>query len=379
MQSLLTRTAVSVMSVNRPRSREFGVRIGSFEPGTYNCITDVQGVHIGQVTLIEGQGALNPGHGPIRTGVTAVLPHKGNIFREKVKAASFVINGFVKSIGLVQIDELGTLETPILLTNTLNVGIVADALIEHMLEMNPDIGVTTGTINPVVGECNDGFLNDIRGRHVKPEHVRRALRTATSEHVEEGAVGAGTGMSAFELKGGIGSSSRILPSQHGGYVVGSLVLSNFGRLTDLIIDGAPVGRDLSVRMASGSSANGSIIILVATNAPVSSRQLKRVAKRATHGLARTGSVSTQGSGDVVIAFSTTSRVSHYREDIRAPVGSVLEEDLSWLFRAAAEATEEAIINSLFKAETMIGRDGNTRTALPLDQTKTILEKYGRIQ
>jgi len=311
--------------------------------------------------------------------VTAVLPHKGNIFREKVKAASFVINGFVKSIGLVQIDELGTLETPILLTNTLNVGIVADALIEHMLEMNPDIGVTTGTINPVVGECNDGFLNDIRGRHVKPEHVRRALRTATSEHVEEGAVGAGTGMSAFELKGGIGSSSRILPSQHGGYVVGSLVLSNFGRLTDLIIDGAPVGRDLSVRMASGSSANGSIIILVATNAPVSSRQLKRVAKRATHGLARTGSVSTQGSGDVVIAFSTTSRVSHYREDIRAPVGSVLEEDLSWLFRAAAEATEEAIINSLFKAETMIGRDGNTRTALPLDQTKTILEKYGRIQ
>jgi len=367
------------MSAGRPRVREFGIKIGSLEPGACNCITDVQGVSVGHVTLIEGQGALRPGHGPIRTGVTAVLPHRGNAFREKVKAASFVINGFGKSIGLVQIDELGTLETPILLTNTLNVGLVADALIEHMLEANPDIGVTTGTINPVVGECNDSFLNDIRGRHVKPEHVRQALHTATDGQLEEGAVGAGTGMSAFELKGGIGSSSRIIPSQYGGYVVGSLVLSNFGRLTDLTIDGAPVGRELSEHMAPKSSANGSIIILVATNAPVSSRQLKRMAKRATHGLARTGSVSTHGSGDVVIAFSTTSRVPHYREDIRTPVGSVFEEDLTWLFRATAEATEEAILNSLFRAETMVGRDGNTRTALPLDQTRTILHKYRRIQ
>jgi len=366
------------MSVGRLRIRDFGVKIGSLEPGRHNCITDVQGVHVGHVTLIEGQGALRPGHGPIRTGVTAILPHKGNIFREKVKAASFVINGFGKSIGLVQVDELGTLETPILLTNTLNVGIVADALIEHMLEMNPDIGVTTGTVNPVVGECNDSFLNDIRGRHVKPEHVREALRTATDGQVQEGAVGAGTGMSAFELKGGIGSSSRIMPTQHGGYIVGVLVLSNFGRLTDLIIDGAPVGRDLSRRMGSAPAADGSIIILIATDAPVSSRQLKRMAKRATHGLAKTGSISTHGSGDIVIAFSTTNRIPHYREDMKAPVGSVFEEDLSWLFRATAEATEEAILNSLFKAETMIGRDGNRRMALPLDQTQQILENYGKI-
>jgi len=329
--------------------------------------------------LIEGQGALRPGHGPIRTGVTAILPHRGNVFREKVKAASFVINGFGKSIGLVQIDELGTLETPILLTNTLNVGLVADALIEHMLEANLDIGVTTGTINPVVGECNDSFLNDIRGRHVKPEHVWQALHTAAEGRLEEGAVGAGTGMSAFELKGGIGSSSRITPSQYGGYVVGSLVLSNFGRLTDLIIDGVPVGSDLYEHMAPKSSADGSIIILIATNAPVSSRQLKRMAKRATHGLARTGSVSTHGSGDIVIAFSTASRVPHYREYMKARVGSVFEEDLTWLFRATAEATEEAILNSLFKAETMVGRDGNRRMALPLDQTRTVLQKCGRIQ
>jgi len=367
------------MSAGRPRVREFGIKIGSLEPGAYNCITDVQGVSVGHVTLIEGQGALRPGHGPIRTGVTAILPHRGNVFREKVKAASFVINGFGKSIGLVQLDELGTLETPILLTNTLNVGLVADALIEHMLEANPDIGVTTGTINPVVGECNDSFLNDIRGRHAKSEHVRQALRTATDGQLEEGAVGAGTGMSAFQLKGGIGSSSRVIPSQYGGYVVGSIVLSNFGRLTELIIDGVPVGRDLYEHMAPKSSANGSIIILIATNAPVSSRQLKRMAKRATHGLARTGSVSTHGSGDIVIAFSTTSRVPHYREDIRTPVGSVFEEDLTWLFRATAEATEEAILNSLFRAETMVGRDGNTRIALPLDQARTILQKYRKIQ
>jgi len=367
------------MSVRRPRARDFGIKIGLLEPGTYNSITDIEGIHVGHVTLIRGEGPLRPGYGPIRTGVTAVLPHKGNIFRDKVKAASFVINGMGKSIGLVQLDELGTLETPILLTNTLNVGMVADAMIEHMLEVNPDIGVTTGTVNPVVSECNDSFLNDIRGRHVKPEHVRQALGAATSEKVDEGAVGAGTGMSAFQLKGGIGCSSRIVPSQHGGYVVGSLVLSNFGRLTDLIVDGAPVGKHLSEQMESSPSANGSIIILVATNAPASSRQLKRMAKRATHGLARTGSVSTHGSGDIAIAFSTTNRVPHYREDFRDSNPSVFEEDLTWLFRATAEATEEAILNSLFRAETTVGRDGNRRMALPLELTRTILQKYGKIQ
>jgi D-aminopeptidase len=311
--------------------------------------------------------------------VTAILPHRGNIFREKVKAASFVINGFGKSIGLVQIDELGTLETPILLTNTLNVGLVADALVEYMLEANPDIGVTTGTVNPVVGECNDSFLNDIRGRHVKREHVREALRSAGAGQLEEGTVGAGTGMSAFELKGGIGSSSRAVPSQNGGYVVGVLVLSNFGKLPDLTIDGVPVGRELFGCITPEPATDGSIIVVIATDAPLSSRQLRRVARRATHGLARTGSISTHGSGDIVIAFSVVSRVPHYREDTAIPAGSIFEEDLTLLFRAAAEATEEAVLNSLFRAETVIGRDGHTRVALPLDQTTAILQRYRRIQ
>lgn len=369
---------MKAMPSSRPRIRDFGIKIGVQELGEHNTITDVQGIRVGSVTLIEGEGPLRPGRGPVRTGVTAILPHEGNTFREKVKAASFVINGFGKSIGLVQIDELGTLETPILLTNTLNVGIVADALIEYMLEMNPEIGVTTGTVNPVVGECNDRFLNDIRGRHVKHQHVREALRTATRGPVEEGAVGAGTGMSAFELKGGIGSSSRITPKQQGGYTVGALVLSNFGLLPDLIIDGVPVGRHLSEQMGSKAGGDGSIIIIIATDAPVTSRQLKRMAKRATHGLARTGSISSHGSGDIVIAFSTAGRVPHYREDVRAPAGQVFEEDLTWLFRATAESTEEAILNSLFRAETVVGRDGNKRIALPLDQTRRIIDEYGKI-
>lgn len=364
------------MSEDRPRVRDFGIKIGSIEPGANNSITDVQGVRVGHATLIKGEGPLRPGQGPIRTGVTAILPHEGNIFKEKVRAASFVINGFGKSIGLIQIDELGTLETPILLTNTLNVGIVVDALIEHMLEMNPDIGVTTGTVNPVVGECNDFFLNDIRGRHVKSEHVEQAIRTASDGQMEEGAVGAGTGMSAFELKGGIGTSSRLIPKESGGYVTGVLVLSNFGKLDDLMIDGVHVGRELVTHPAP-ATGDGSIMILVATDAPVSSRQLKRMAKRATHGLARTGSISGHGSGDVVIAFSTVNRRSHCREYSSAQIKSVFEEDMTWLFRATAEATEEAILNSLFRAETMIGRDGNKRMALPLEETRKILRNHAR--
>ncbi len=319
-----------------------------------------------------------PGHGPIRTGVTAILPHSGNIFREKVKAASFVINGFGKSIGLIQVDELGVLETPVLLTNALNVGIVADALVEYMLEMNSEIGVTTGTVNPIVCECNDGFLNDIRGRHVRHDHVRKALHDTTDGLIEEGAVGAGTGMSAFELKGGIGSSSRILPKEFGGYSVGTLVLSNFGLLSDLRIDGVPVGQELSMSGDFVNAENGSIIILIATDAPVTSRQLKRMARRATHGLARTGSISGHGSGDIVLAFSAVNRVPHYKYDAKSHTGSVFEEDMIWLFRGVVESTEEAILNSLFKARTMVGRDGNKRIALPLDETRKILQKHGKI-
>jgi D-aminopeptidase len=310
--------------------------------------------------------------------VTAILPHSDNLFREKVKAASVIINGFGKSVGLFQVDELGVLETPILLTNALNVGIVTDALVEYMLEMNPEIGVTTGTVNPIVCECNDGFLNDIRGRHVRREHVQKALHDTTDAPVEEGAVGAGTGMSAFELKGGIGSSSRVIPKEFGGFSVGALVLSNFGLLPDLRIDGVPVGRELAMSGSGATAENGSIIILIATDAPVTSRQLKRMARRATHGLARTGSISGHSSGDIVLAFSTVNRVPHYKYDAKPHSGSVFEEDMIWLFRGVIESTEEAILNSLFKAKTTVGRDGNRRIALPLDETRKILQKYGRI-
>lgn len=363
---------------NRPRVRDFGVKIGSLGPGENNSITDIPGVRVGHVTLINGEGPLKPGLGPIRTGVTAILPHSGNLFREKVKAASFVINGFGKSVGLIQVDELGVLETPVLLTNALNVGIVADALVEYMLEMNSEIGVTTGTVNPIVCECNDGFLNDIRGRHVRHEHVRKVLHDTADGLVEEGAVGAGTGMSAFELKGGIGSSSRVIPKEFGGYFVGALVLSNFGLLPDLRIDGVPVGRELSMSGGLATVESGSIIILIATDAPVTSRQLKRMARRATHGLARTGSISGHGSGDIVLAFSTVNRVPHYKYDAKSHTGSVFEEDMIWLFRGVIESTEEAILNSLFKARTMVGRDGNRRMALPLDETRKILQRHGKI-
>ncbi len=362
--------------MGRIRVRDFGLKIGSLDPGPTNSIVDVKGVMIGHCTLIYGEGKLEPGKGPVRTGVTIVFPHEDkNVFKQKVFASSYVINGFGKPIGLVQLNELGQLETPIALTNTLNVGIVADAIIEYMLDLNPDIGVTTGTVNPVVLECNDSFLNDIRGRHVKHQHVYEAIGNASSKQVIEGAVGAGTGMSCFEFKGGIGSSSRRLPKEVGGYTVGVLVLSNFGRRTDLIIAGVPVGRELKDYGLSKPQDGGSIVIIVATDAPLTPRQLNRLAKRATHGLARTGSYSSHGSGDFVIAFSTAYKIPHYEESITYNINVLSESYMSYMFRAVVEAVEEAILNSMFMAETMVGRDNNVRYAIPLDKVEEILVKY----
>jgi len=398
---------------SRPRAREFGIIIGTMSPGPLNAITDVPGVRVGHATLIRGEGALRPGHGPVRTGVTAILPHGGNLFREKVKAAAFVLNGFGKTIGLIQVAELGTLETPILLTNTLNVGRVADALIEYMLRDNPEIGVTTGTINPVVAECNDGYLNDIQGRHVGPAEVWEAIQGAAGGPVAEGSVGAGTGMSAFGFKGGIGTSSRVTPPEAGGFTVGTLVLANFGRREELIVAGVPVGRLLKdwsqegradftgsrsalddtrfpghLGPASGPSAgsssgdsggDGSIIIVLATDAPLSSRQLGRLARRAVLGLARTGSTAAHGSGDIVLAFSTAQRIPH-EGSVRPSGGEGFPEEgryLGPLFQAAIEGTEEAILNALFRAETMVGRDGHVRYALPLERVRQILDKFSR--
>jgi D-aminopeptidase len=382
LTSLLLLTAMSQTKTEkpRPRARDLGVVVGILPPGKNNTITDVAGVRVGHATLIKGDN--------VRTGVTAILPHAGNLFREKVPAAIFVGNGFGKLMGSTQVGELGEIETPILLTNTLNAPRVADALIEWMLQLPGNEEVRS--INPIVAETNDGYLNDIRGRHVGRDEVFAAIKSAKEGAVEEGSVGAGTGTVAFGWKGGIGTSSRAVPQSLGGYTVGVLVQSNYGGV--LTINGAPVGRELGRyylkeqvegRRVSQSfpnenqvsdAADGSIIIVVATDAPMDARNLKRLAARAMLGLARTGSPSTNGSGDYVIAFSVANRI-RASENLRN-TQTVGNEAMSPLFEAVVEATEEAIYNSMFKATTVTGRDGHRVEALPIEKTVEILKKYG---
>jgi D-aminopeptidase len=440
-------------SGSKPRARDLGIDIGIFSPGSANAITDVKGVLVGHETIVKGEGALVPGEGPARTGVTVILPHGGNLFRDKVQAGCHVLNGFGKSTGFHQIRELGTLETPIALTNTLNVGIVADALIEWSCRMSPEIGIGTGTVNPVVGDINDGYLNDIQGRHVKKAHVFAALEaalasgragsatlveggrtvapgtpiepgdpatsgapTAPAAPVFEGNVGGGTGCSCLGFKGGIGTSSRLLPARLGGWTVGVLVQTNFGGI--LSINGAPVGRELGVfdfaprgtaaagsDLAAGSAGatrpagapgdstpadpgarDGSCMIVIATDAPLDSRQLTRIARRAGLGLAHCGFYSSSGSGDFFIAFSTAGHVPHSMPPLPAGAlpdpGSFLlsrsivpDDAMSAIFAASVEAVDEAVVNSLLAAETMTGRDGNARRALDAGQLLPILDRY----
>jgi D-aminopeptidase len=367
------------------RARAHSVAIGTMETGRWNALTDVPGVRVGQCTVRFGDGALVPGHGPARTGVTAVLPHAGNLFQEKVPAASHVINGFGKSIGLVQVDELGAIETPILLTNTLNIPRVADALIDHMLTIDPAIGIRTTSVNPVVMECNDGHLNDIQGRHVHAEHVRRALADATDGPVAEGSVGAGTGMVAFGVTGGIGTASRVLPAPHPRYTVGALVLANTGRLDDLRIDGVPVGHELAATRGAwaAESGDGSIIILLATDAPTTTRQLGRLARRATIGLGRTGATASHSSGDIALIFGThaANRIPLRPAGPVRTIEAVAEDGplISSLFAAVIEATEEAIVNALFAGVSagMTGRDNHHVPGLPVERVVAILRAHGR--
>lgn len=388
-----------MQTTKRPRARDAGIAIGTMPPGKNNAITDVPGVAVGHVTLVSGQGALIPGNGPVRTGVTAILPHQGNVFRRKAPAAVDVINGFGKSTGLAQIAELGNIETPILLTNTLSVGRVWDAVVTYMIKANPDIGIgTVGTVNPVVGECNDGYLNDIQGRHVTEDHVLAALAAATSGPVAEGCVGAGTGMSAFGWKGGIGTASRLLPEEYGSFVVGVLVLANFGRREDLVIDGVPVGRDLKEWTppprpdepaqpqhnpgAGGEQSDvdvGSVMVILATDAPLTDRQLGRLARRVGMGLARTGSIAGHGSGDFVIAFANSCLQPVDFETVTYRETRVAEEGrgMGALFQATIEATEESVVNALFAAHTTQGRDGHVRYGLPVDAVLEIMARHGR--
>ena len=348
----------------RPRARELGVAPGIFPPGARNAITDVQGVTVGQVTIIEGDS--------VRTGVTAILPHNGNLYRERVPAALHVGNGFGKLLGVTQLRELGELETPILLTCTLCVWKVADAMVDWLLE-RPGIEQVR-SINPVVGETNDGTLNAIRSRPIRAEHVRRALESA-GVNVEEGSVGAGTGTVAFGWKGGIGTSSRVLPQSLGAWTVGVLVQTNFGGILQIM--GAPVGRELgrySFQRDVSDNGDGSIMMVIATDAPLSDRNLERLAKRAIMGLARTGSFAGNGSGDYALAFSTSASVRRAFDAKRLSLQELANEETNGLFEAAVEATEEAIYNSLFKATTVTG-SGRTIEALPIDKVREVLQRY----
>jgi D-aminopeptidase len=362
----------------RPRAREIGLRVGVFEPGQNNAITDVDGVLVGQVTVVEPPD--------VRTGVTAILPHGGNPYLSRVPAAIHVGNGFGKLLGVTQVRELGELETPILLTCTLCVWKAADAMVGWMLEL-PGMG-NVRSLNAVVGETNDGGLNDIRSRPIEPRHVVEALESATGGPVAEGAVGAGAGTVAFGWKGGIGTSSRVLPESLGGFTVGALVQTNFGGI--LTMNGAPVGRELGQFAFSGQVGGderydvdddpqewGSIMIVVATDAPLSSRNLERVARRAVMGLARTGSYASNGSGDYVIAFSTANSVRRSTSDGVRSFDDLANDSMSGLFEATVEATEEAIYNSLLKATTVTS-NGRTVEALPLEQTIPILRRYGAV-
>ncbi len=332
--------------------RSWNIRIGSMETGPGNKISDVAGVRVGHCTLADGM---------IQTGVTAVLPHAGNTFRDKVMAACHVINGFGKSVGLVQIEELGTLETPILLTNTLSVGTVSTALIRYMLEKNEDIGETTGSVNPVVCECNDSGLNDIRGLHVKEEHAFLALADC-KEDFEEGAVGAGRGMRCHGLKGGIGSASRQFVLDGQTFTLGALVLSNHALYRDLRINGMPV-ENKTVDIPREETDKGSIITILATDAPLNERQLKRICRRAAVGLSRTGSYMANGSGEIVIAFTTANRVPHYPKTEILECRFIRDDAMDTVFRAVAETVEEAVLSSLLHAATVVGKNNVTAVSL----------------
>jgi D-aminopeptidase len=366
-------TFAAAQNKTPPRASDLGLKVGILPTGPLDAITDVPGVQVGHTTIIRGDN--------IRTGVTAILPHSGNLYREKVPGAIFVGNGFGKLTGSTQVEELGDIETPILLTSTTSVPLVADALITYMLALPGNEDVLS--INPVVGETNDGYLSDIRGRHITPDDVFAAIKNAKDGPVEEGAVGAGTGTVAFGWKGGIGTSSRHLPASLGGYTIGVLVQTNFGGV--LTIAGAPVGQELGQyylrnelqQAGTGKDkADGSCMIVVATDAPLDARNLKRLAARAILGLARTGSSASNGSGDYTIAFSTAPQVRIHAAN-KAPTRNVevlTNDAMSPLFQAAIESTEEAIYNSMFKATTTTA-NGHTVESLPIERTVEILKQH----
>jgi D-aminopeptidase len=367
------------LPATRVRARELGIVTGELAPGPLNAITDVDGVLVGHETIVRGDGVLNVGEGPVRTGVTAVLPHSG-IWKVPVLAATHTLNGDGELTGTHWVRDLETLAHPVLITNTVSVGAVHDAAIAYAVERHGG-----GSYLPVVGETWDGQLNDIDGFHVKREHVYRAIDAARGGAVAEGNVGGGTGMVCYEFKGGIGTASRRLPASSGGFTVGALLQANFGRRASLMIGGVPVGREIPLPARAAGALDvtramgreGSVIVVLATDAPVSSRQLERMARRASLGLARTGTWSGNGSGDIFIAFSTANRFEHGDRPVEQTIRWYDPGRMDPLFAATVEAVEEAVLNALMKAETMTGVNGRTVEALPYDRLRDALRKYGR--
>lgn len=358
------------MTAQRCRARELGLSIGDLPTGAHNAITDVPGVRVGHCTVVKGEGKSRIGKGPLRTGITAIVPAPpADIISRKIQAAVHVINGFGKSVGLLQIDEVATIETPILITSTLNVGKVADALLDYLIV---DEGLEWPSINPIVMECNDFFLSEALGRRLGKVEVVEAIETASGGPVGEGAVGAGTGTSAYGYKGGVGTSSRVVSCDGESFTLGALVVTNMGARAELTICGVPVGKKLKEEKAALGDPGGSIIMIIATDAPLSATQLRRVAVRATHGLARTGSYSADNSGDIVLAFSTTRRIPSAPETVVLELPELAGTHINQFFAATADTVEESILNAMFMADTVIGRDGNRLRALPLDRVKAML-------
>jgi D-aminopeptidase len=365
----------------RVRARALDLPLGRFRPGRHNAITDVEGVLVGHTTIIRGEGKLRPGHGPVRTGVTAILPSNGNIFMERLHGGSFVLNGAGEVSGLTQVMEWGLLETPILLTNTLSVGAVSDAVARTMVERYPGIGDEHDVIIPVVGECDDSWLNDIAGVHVHEDHVRAAIAGATSGPVAEGSVGGGTGMITCDFKAGIGTSSRKLPESHGGYTLGILVMSNFGKMHNLRMGGLPLGEVLEERFHAQprrQDSYGSIIAVVATDAPLLPNQISRLCKRVGLGIGRVGSYAAHSSGEIVVGFSTANIIPRRTKKMVTKVKLLLDQRLDPLYEAVMEATEEAILNAMCMAGPMTGINGHSCPALPLDEVRRFVALFQQV-
>lgn len=355
--------------VPRRRIRELGVKIGTLEPGPYNAITDVKGVRVGQTTIIKGKGKR-----AVRTGMTVILPHRGNIYEENLFASYFNLNGWGEMTGIASIETTGKLKTPIFLTGTYNVGIVYDAAIEYLSKINPTMGEADEMVNPVVAECFDDFLSDTQSRQISEKDVLRAIEKAKSGPVAEGAVGGGTGMTSFGFKGGIGTSSRKVIDR---YIVGVLVMANTASRAQLRIDGVPVGKEIKgFKYKYGKTK--SIILVATTDAPLLPYQLKKIAKRVALGLAQTGAISSTGSGDIILAFSTANKIPKNKASSFLNIKAINDFWITPLYQATVEATQEAIINALTSARTIVGRDNNTAYGIPLDQVKQIMKKYIRI-